>query len=183
MRMTKVSIAVGVLIVLSLALAACSTDASPNSPAAPTTPGNLNAAIAPGLPVAEVAIVKSTSTVTKAAVLVSFDPNPVPAGFERNYGFWIYNITLTETGGAGVTFKNLVIQYYSSDGTLGRSTVYDTQKWFTSWLPNAYLPANGKVTTGAGLPVQTLKYGIFTYSGIDDNGNEIEATGRVDFIQ
>ena len=119
------------------------------------------------------------AAVPECAVVVSFNPNPVP-GVD---GYWHYKVTLTETRGVGVTLKSAVIRYYSSSGPAGKPHVYDTKEWFENWLPGAYLLPNGKATTGAGLPVQQLTYGIFTFTGVDDNGHEMVAEGRVDFTQ
>ena len=138
---------------------------------------------------AETAVPEKESLPTQSAdaiednIIVSFDPNPVPAGIRSGKEYWKYQVTLTETKGVGVTLNTCVVQYYSSDGSSGSPKVYDTKEWFESWLPGAYLPPNGKVNTGGGLPVQAITYGIFTYTGIDDNGREIVAIGRVDLSQ
>ena len=117
------------------------------------------------------------------AITVSFDPNPVPVGISSGKEYWTYKITLTETKGVGVTLKTSVLQYYSSDGPSGSPSVNDTKEWFESWLPGAYLPANGKVTVNGRLSVQAITYGEITFTGIDDNDQKIVAIGRVDFSQ
>lgn len=121
----------------------------------------------------------SPQSAMQAAVVVSFDPNPVP----NTDGYWRYEVTLTETMGVGVTLNSLVLRYYTTSGPAGQPQVYDTSEWFDKWLPNGYLPANEKVTTGSGLPVQPISYGVFTYNGVDENGHEIVAEGRVDLEQ
>jgi len=50
------------------------------------------------------------------------------------------------------------------------------------WLGVAYLPASSWVDFGAGFPCQAITHEIVTVLGIDDNGHEITATGRVDFL-
>ena len=167
---------------LTLAVAACSplrieiapTGAAPvNTDAARVPSGSLQPTSAAS---------QSVRSPGKGAVSVSFDPNPVPEGNDWNKGFWIFNVILKETNGVGMTIKSLAVRYFSNDGSIVSSYDYNSKEWFASWLPSGYLAANGKVATSAGLPVQsTVGYGVYTYSGTDDNGNEIQAIGRVDF--
>jgi len=110
---------------------------------------------------------------------VSFDPNPV--NFNVAHVYW--KVILTETKGAGVTLRSLSIQFYSANGPAGSPKVYDTKEWFHGWLPNAYLKANGKASFTAGTDSQPITYCIYTFTGVDDNGQEIVAEGRVDFTQ
>ncbi len=121
--------------------------------------------------------VTQTPTVTKAVVAVSFDPNPVPYVSGRVS----YKVILRETNGVGITLKRVVDQGYSSQGP-GQPHVYETLDWFQQWLPNAYLSPNGEASMNAGTGSGWTYY-TYEFTGIDDNGHQIVATARVDFIQ
>ena len=171
------------IMALSLGMAACAPAAIQNEPITTVSPVTATASqtVKPNLSIAEAAPAKQPQSNAKGALTVSFDPNPVSEGVDWNKGFWIYRVILTETNGVGTTIKNLTVQYCSNDGWVVRSFDYRSKDWFDSWLPGGSLPANGKVITEAGIPVQsTIAYGLFTYNGIDVNGNELKGTGRVD---
>jgi hypothetical protein len=116
------------------------------------------------------------NTFEKASLVISFNRNPIPYVGDNVS----YVVKVTETNGVGVSLKNYVSQYYSNSGPHPHE--YNTKEWFESWVPGEYLPANGSLNFDAGAG-KGWTYATFTINGIDDNGNDITATGRVDFVQ
>ena len=49
------------------------------------------------------------------------------------------------------------------------------------WFESNYIPAFSTLSSWISY-TGTSKYTILTVTGIDDNGNPIEATGRVDYL-
>ena len=112
-----------------------------------------------------------------AKIEITFEPNPVPC----ENGYWRWRIVLTEVNGVGVSLEELTMYIYSDNDLLeerplGASKIMD-------WIDKAYLPAYGHARTGAGFPCQEITHEIVTVTGIDDNGDKIEASGRVDFLR
>jgi len=112
-----------------------------------------------------------------AAVEISFNPSPVPCVDE----YWHWRVILTEVNGTGVKLNSLVYDRYE-DVHLVDTLDYDSA-WIETWLDSAYLPAYGSEDFGAGFPCQEVDYAVFTVTGTDDNGYNITATGRVDFVR
>jgi len=109
-----------------------------------------------------------------AEIQVSFSANPVPC----EKGMWQWRHIYTEVNGIGVTFEKIETSMYRNSRLLDtRITDVD---FLAGKLPDAYLPAYGTIDWGAGWPCQDMTHVVFTITGIDDNGNEITATGRVD---
>jgi hypothetical protein len=120
----------------------------------------------------------ATSNVAKAVIIVSYNPNPV----KIVVGHINWELILTETKGIGVTIKSITSQFCSSSGSVGTPKIITSSNWFNN-LPGAYLPPNSKGIIGCGgnFNSSVSGYQIDTITGIDDNGQEIIITGRVDF--
>lgn len=115
-----------------------------------------------------------------AEIEVSFSANPVPC----ENGMWEWRAIFTEVTGIGVALENLEICVYRNSRLLRRDT--SDKDYLERWLlevadfPNAYLPGYGKVDSGGRRPCQDITHMVYTLTGIDDNGNEITAEGRVE---
>lgn len=126
----------------------------------------------------EVAVGGLTSTLVVEAIAkieISFNPNPVPC----EDGHWHWRVILTEVNGIGVRLNDLTVDIYQGDRLLDKRD-YDSS-WIEEWLDSSYLPAYGSADFGAGFPCQAITHEVVTITGIDANGHEITATGRVDF--
>lgn len=109
-----------------------------------------------------------------AKIEITFSTNPVPC----ENGYWDWRITYTEVNGIGLTFEDETIYVYRNSSLL---TTYDNGVYyFAGKLPDAYLPAYGSVDFGGHINCQNITHFIFTATGVDDNGNKITVTGRVD---
>ena len=118
----------------------------------------------------------------KAAITVSYDPDPLVV----NAGHVSWKVILTETNGVGVTVNKLTRQAYMNGKPVGDLKVYTSDRWFQN-LPGTYLPPNGVGIIGAGTnfgdSIPEDAYYIDTIEGTDDNGNDITVEGRLDITQ
>ena len=109
-----------------------------------------------------------------AKIEISIDPNPVPCQNEK----YRYTVTMEEINGIGVELQRMISKNY---GEYGCVRTWDQKGWLEDI--NYYLPPYGVVESrqwiSRDLPVT---YVIFIVTGVDDNGNEVRAEGRVDFI-
>ena len=115
-----------------------------------------------------------------AEVVLTFEPNPVP--YDSQFEGWKFSLVFTETGGVGATFNQLRFDSFNQGDLLIHTTMWYEED-YPSWWGSNYLGAYssfGKGTFWHRNP--EMKYKIITVSGIDDLGNFIEATGRVDFL-
>lgn len=56
------------------------------------------------------------------------------------------------------------------------------ETWVEGLFDSNYLPAFSSLQGGLGLNVQEATHQIITITGVDDNNNQIEAIGRLDFL-
>lgn len=117
----------------------------------------------------------------KAKVNVTISPNPVPYSIEDEG--WKYNLILEETKGIGVTLNSLIFDSYNqNDEIIHTTSIYEAEGGgITQGFGSNYLAAFSSLQatvlhTGSGI------YSILTFEGIDDNGNPIETTGRVNYL-
>jgi hypothetical protein len=126
-------------------------------------------------------VIKTTPPAIKDAIDVSFDPNPVTLIEGQIH----WKSVLIEKKGVGVNIKKVTRQFYSESGPMGTLQVFsNVSQWFQN-LSGTYLPPNQTGIIGAGSNFQGPnwpKYAIETFYGTDDNGNEVVAEGRIDFI-
>lgn len=113
--------------------------------------------------------------VKTANLEISFDPNPVYC--ENDHLYW--DVIISETNGIGVSLKTIVQDVYVGDEKVN-SYFYD-ENWMQENLGSSYLSAFSSMTNGSGCGCY-VTHQIFTVTGIDDNGHEVEATGRVDLL-
>jgi len=121
------------------------------------------------------------SETAKAKLEISFFPNPVIC----KDGDFLWKVVLTEVNGVGVELDRLDYIYYDNNlGCIDKETFYDSDIMYLFNLNNPYLPPYFRRNSGFGFPCRqstiNVDYAIFTIAGIDENGNEIEASGRVD---
>ena len=117
-----------------------------------------------------------------AALRVLTDPNPINMAAD---GKFYYRMTLTEENGLGVEINRWQASYYNADDSL-RITIDYTAANFADW----FIDCGG---TGTYIPGGTSRcndwwyegeaaYIIVTFFGLDDLGNGIEGSIRLDFI-
>jgi outer membrane murein-binding lipoprotein Lpp len=110
-----------------------------------------------------------------AKIEITFSANPVPC----ENGYWDWRTIYTEVNGIGVTFENINSYEYRDNDLL--YTFIHEKDFISEKLPGAYLPAYGSVDWGGHISCsENATHFVSTMSGIDDNGNKITATGRVD---
>jgi len=118
--------------------------------------------------------------VKTANLEISFDPNPVYC--ENNGLHW--RVIISETSGVGVNLKTIVQDVYVGDDYIGNFYT-SNEAWIEEELGTSYLSAFSSMGFNAGMSPCEGNTGITIkckVTGIDDNGNPIEATGRVDLL-
>ena len=113
-----------------------------------------------------------------AKINISFDPNPVTYPIEGES--WLWETILTECNGVGVTLTSLTFDLYNQDQKVF-TDIWD-ETWVEGLFDSSYLPAFSSLQGGLGLNVQEATHQIITITGVDDNNNQIEAIGRLDFL-
>ena len=113
-----------------------------------------------------------------AKINISFDPNPVTYPIEGES--WLWETILTECNGVGVTLTSLTFDLYNQDQKVFND-IWD-ETWVEGLFDSSYLPAFSSLQGGLGLNVQEATHQIITITGVDDNNNQIEAIGRLDFL-
>ena len=118
--------------------------------------------------------------VKTANLEISFDPNPVYC--ENDHLYW--RVIISETNGVGVNLKTIVQDAYIGDDYIG-NWYTNNEAWIEEQLGTSYLSAFSSMDFNAGMGTCEGNTGIAIkckVTGIDDNGNPIEATGRVDLL-
>ena len=113
-----------------------------------------------------------------AKINITFNPDPVPYPVEGEP--WLWETILTECNGVGVTLTSLTFDLYNQDQKVF-TDIWD-ETWVEVLFDSNYLPAFSSLQGGLGLNVQEATHQIITITGVDDNNNQIEATGRLDFL-
>lgn len=113
-----------------------------------------------------------------AEIEMTFDPNPVPAPDEGKD--WKWDTIFTECNGVGVTLTSVTFDLYNQDEKVGTSIW--NEEWVEMWLDSNYLPPFGSLEGGGGMKVQNITHQLVTAIGLDDNGYQVESTGRTDFL-
>lgn len=114
----------------------------------------------------------------RAKIEIIFTPDPVPCENER----WYWRVVIAEAKGIGVELKSLISYVYRGERALDVRMKWDTSR-FEEVFGTSYLPPKGSMNFGAGFPCQDVTHEIVVVTGIDDNGNPVTATGRVDFVR
>jgi hypothetical protein len=118
----------------------------------------------------------STLLVKKtAAIVVTFDPNPAPCIAPPQW-----EVTIAEVNGVGVQLQEITLTEYAGDSFVDQG-IYEVASTLEGLLESGYLPPFDSVTFGGGFwDCEEITHAVFVVTGIDDLGNEIEGTGRVD---
>jgi hypothetical protein len=113
-----------------------------------------------------------------AKINISIVPNPVPYDSEDEN--WKFDIILDESNGVGVTLISLRFDGYDQAEELIYTNI-NYEEDIIDWFGSNYLPAFTTLSSWI-WHTGTNKYTIITFASVDDNGNPILATGRVDFL-
>jgi len=116
-----------------------------------------------------------------AKLNISIEPNPVPYSSEQ--GLWWYTMNISESNGVGVSITSLTFNYYyQEDQFIGTQVLVASE--FFEWFETDYVPAFSAIQNGIDSPSKdTSEYhDIVIVAGIDDNGNSVEATVRIDYL-
>jgi len=125
-------------------------------------------------------VMSGCSGLPKTAKLnISIVPNPVPYNSET--GEWLFNVIFSESNGVGVTLISLRFDSYDQQEQLVYTQILNEED-IIDWFESNYLPAFSSLSEWIYHTSAEIKYDILTVAGVDDNGNPIEATGRVDFL-
>jgi len=135
----------------------------------PASCGNDDGSVAPG---------------RKAELAVSFDPNPVA---HVRPGEWEHLVYVTEAGGIGVYIYGFKIQDFSAAGVEYVSTSEDAASFNSKFRlcgGDGTFMAGGTTRCAAVIRTEGRNTGhsLWTFFGLDELGNEVTATGRVDFL-
>jgi len=114
-----------------------------------------------------------------ANINISFSPNPVP--YNSGTGEWLFNLILSESNGVGVTLISIRFDSYDQAEEL-YYTQFLYEEDIIDWFESDYLPAFSTLSSLIFHTSTERIYDILTVTGVDDNNNPIEATGRVDFL-
>ena len=114
-----------------------------------------------------------------ANINISFDPNPVPYDSENEQ--WTVNLILSESNGVGVTLISIRFDSYDQAEEL-YYTQFLYEEDIIDWFESDYLPAFSTLSSLIFHTSTERIYDILTVTGIDDDDNPIEATGRVDYL-
>lgn len=118
--------------------------------------------------------------VKTASLEISFDPNPVYC--ENNGLHW--RVIISETSGVGVNLKTIVQDVYVGVDYNGNWHTFN-EAWIEEEWDTSYLSAFSSIDFNAGMGTCEGNTGITIkckVTGIDDNGNPIEAIGEVDLL-
>ncbi|MFA5564213.1 MAG: hypothetical protein WDA32_08510 [Candidatus Caldatribacteriota bacterium] len=116
-----------------------------------------------------------------AKMAISANPNPVPV--ETSGEEWNYTLQIAESNGVGVTLNGLTFENYHGEGEAGSTIIINTDmlhQWFGTDYIAGYNSIQSEMYHSSVLADN--HYVIATVTGIDDNGNAVEATVRIDYI-
>ena len=113
-----------------------------------------------------------------AKINITIDPNPVP--YDTEDELWWFNVILSESNGVGVTLTSIKFDLYDQAEELVHTQILYEED-ITDWFESNYLPAFSALSAWIWNTNINI-YLILTVSGVDDNGNPIVATERVDFL-
>jgi len=114
-----------------------------------------------------------------AKVDITIDPNPIPCSSED--WKWHCTMTISESNGVGVTLTSIRFDSYDQAEEL-YYTQFLYEEDIIDWFESDYLPAFSTLSSLIFHTSTERIYDILTVTGVDDNNNPIEATGRVDFL-
>ncbi len=112
-----------------------------------------------------------------AQLSISADPNPVPCG---NDGKWYYELVIKENNGIGVTINVLIFRTYDDSGKL--LDEHDSSDDIKDFFKTDYVSAFSNIKAGVIHSASYLSYDIVLVGGIDDNGNTVDASCKIDHL-
>jgi len=112
-----------------------------------------------------------------ANINISFTPNPVLCENE----IWRWKTTISMEGETIINLKTFSRKIYKENECLVTYVYDETQieKWLNSAALTAFSPLSFDVD--GKFPCQEITHEIDIIEGIDENGNQIESSGRIDF--
>ena len=116
-----------------------------------------------------------------AKLEITFNPNPVSY---KNKS-WSWEVTLTELNGIGVNLTSLNRESHNAFRIVNLNS---DKLAIKKWLGSDYLPPYGHLTSNREWPreegpyILVESYEVLTFMGTDDNGYEVQVTGRVDLL-
>jgi len=116
-----------------------------------------------------------------AKLNISIEPNPVP--YDSEQGLWWYTMNISESNGVGVSITSLTFNYYDQEDQLIHTQVLVASEFF-EWFKTDYVPAFSAIQNGIDRTSENASeyHDIVIVAGIDDNGNSVEATVRIDYL-
>ncbi len=122
---------------------------------------------------------KSSSKKNEANLTVTFDPGTVDRDVDDR---WHYDVLLEEKNGVGFTIASFTVQVYNTSGGLVTENNYSAST-FVDWFDNCgagsvNIPADGRACANV-WSSGTAGHRIWTFFGTDDEGNELDFSGRV----
>jgi len=114
-----------------------------------------------------------------AKINITIDPNPLPYNSETEK--WSFNVILIESNGVGVTLISLRFDSYDQEEELFYTQILYEED-IIDWFESNYISAFSSLSSWVYHKNAEKVYDIFTVVGVDDNGNPIEVTVRIDFL-
>ena len=114
-----------------------------------------------------------------AKINITIDPNPLPYNSETEK--WSFNVILIESNGVGVTLISLRFDSYDQEEELFYTQILYEED-IIDWFESNYISAFSSLSSWVYHKSAEKVYDIFTVVGVDDNGNPIEVTVRIDFL-
>jgi len=130
------------------------------------------------LAVISMVILSGCGGIKTAKLNISIDPNPVPYSSED--GKWYFTMDISESNGVGVTVTSLTFTGFNQEDELTGTQILDAEEFY-DWFETDYISAFSTVQTEISYS-GTSVYSIVRVAGIDDNGNPVEATVRIDYL-
>jgi len=126
-------------------------------------------------------ILSGCSGLPKTALLsVSIDPNPV--SYDSQKEGWPFLMTISESNGVGVTVSSIRFDGYNQEEELDDTDIF-YEETIIDWFESDYIPAFSSIQSDIlASGITAGDHSIVTVTGVDDNNNPIEATGRIDFL-
>lgn len=114
---------------------------------------------------------------TKTAQLeITFDPSPAAYNDE---GYWFWKIILSEYNGIGVKLTNFYREYPGGS----HSYAENTESTIEDVCGLDYLPPWGTIYFSFWYPYVHIGYETYTFTGIDDRGNEVTVQRKLSILR
>lgn len=119
-----------------------------------------------------------------ANLVITFEPNPVTFSANSQWNYWVF---VTETTGIGVDIFRFDVQGYSPSGEGTGLTEHpraDFELWFRECGGEGNYIAGGttRCTPVTSRGFSNAGHRDWTFFGVDDLGNTVKGTGRIDLL-